>query len=191
MTEIVALRDIGKPRYFAEERRGQPVFQRRQILGVAVILVVGVKLGCINHAMLTAQAVRQAGLPLAGWNIGKPRYFAEERRGQPVFQRRQILGVALARRLHVTRSATISASIWISGRWIRRHPLRQQRFIQRHNIAEERRGQPVFQRRQILGVALARRLHVIGDPPRERQPCLAYRLGGKHRVIATPSIWRR
>lgn len=32
-----------------------------------VILVVGVKLGCINHAMLTAQAVRQAGLTLAGW----------------------------------------------------------------------------------------------------------------------------
>ncbi|WLI78385.1 dethiobiotin synthase [Kosakonia sp. H02] len=32
-----------------------------------VILVVGVKLGCINHAMLTAQAVRQAGLRLAGW----------------------------------------------------------------------------------------------------------------------------
>lgn len=32
-----------------------------------VILVVGVKLGCINHAMLTAQAVQQAGLPLAGW----------------------------------------------------------------------------------------------------------------------------
>lgn len=32
-----------------------------------VILVVGVKLGCINHAMLTALAVQQAGLPLAGW----------------------------------------------------------------------------------------------------------------------------
>lgn len=32
-----------------------------------VILVVGVKLGCINHAMLTAQAVRQAGVPLVGW----------------------------------------------------------------------------------------------------------------------------
>lgn len=32
-----------------------------------VILVVGVKLGCINHAVLTAQAVRQAGLRLAGW----------------------------------------------------------------------------------------------------------------------------
>lgn len=32
-----------------------------------VILVVGVKLGCINHAVLTAQAVQQAGLKLAGW----------------------------------------------------------------------------------------------------------------------------
>lgn len=32
-----------------------------------VILVVGVKLGCINHAVLTAQAIQQAGLTLAGW----------------------------------------------------------------------------------------------------------------------------
>ena len=32
-----------------------------------VILVVGVKLGCINHAVLTAQAVQQVGLRLAGW----------------------------------------------------------------------------------------------------------------------------
>lgn len=36
LPEIVALRDIGKPRYFAEERRGQSVFQRRQIFGVAL-----------------------------------------------------------------------------------------------------------------------------------------------------------
>lgn len=32
-----------------------------------VILVVGVKLGCINHALLTVQAIRHAGLRLAGW----------------------------------------------------------------------------------------------------------------------------
>lgn len=32
-----------------------------------VILVVGVKLGCINHAMLTAAAVQAAGLRLAAW----------------------------------------------------------------------------------------------------------------------------
>lgn len=32
-----------------------------------VILVVNLKLGCINHALLTQQAVLGAGLPLAGW----------------------------------------------------------------------------------------------------------------------------
>ncbi|WP_034943618.1 dethiobiotin synthase [Erwinia oleae] len=32
-----------------------------------VVLVVGVKLGCINHAMLTAQAIQASGLRLAGW----------------------------------------------------------------------------------------------------------------------------
>lgn len=35
--------------------------------GLPVILVVGMKLGCLNHALLTAAAVRQADLPLAGW----------------------------------------------------------------------------------------------------------------------------
>lgn len=37
-----------------------------------VIMVVGMKLGCINHALLTALAVRQAGLPLAGWIANHP-----------------------------------------------------------------------------------------------------------------------
>ncbi|AKF38191.1 dethiobiotin synthase [Yersinia enterocolitica] len=32
-----------------------------------VILVVGIKLGCINHALLTAQAILNDGLPLLGW----------------------------------------------------------------------------------------------------------------------------
>lgn len=36
-------------------------------LKLPVILVVGVKLGCINHALLTAQAIQSDGLELAGW----------------------------------------------------------------------------------------------------------------------------
>ncbi|WP_229708924.1 dethiobiotin synthase [Silvimonas iriomotensis] len=36
-------------------------------LGFPVILVVGMRLGCINHALLTAQAIRARGLVLAGW----------------------------------------------------------------------------------------------------------------------------
>ncbi|SHN03765.1 dethiobiotin synthetase [Pseudomonas asturiensis] len=36
-------------------------------LGLPVILVVGVRLGCINHALLTAEAIARDGLHLAGW----------------------------------------------------------------------------------------------------------------------------
>ena len=36
-------------------------------LGLPVILVVGLRLGCINHALLTAEAIAARGLKLAGW----------------------------------------------------------------------------------------------------------------------------
>ncbi|HJP38741.1 MAG: dethiobiotin synthase [Gammaproteobacteria bacterium] len=36
-------------------------------LGFPVIIVVGMQLGCLNHTLLTVQAVRAAGLPIAGW----------------------------------------------------------------------------------------------------------------------------
>ena len=36
-------------------------------LGLPVVLVVRMQLGCLSHALLTAQAVRAAGLALAGW----------------------------------------------------------------------------------------------------------------------------
>jgi len=44
------------------------------LLGLPVILVVGVRLGCINHALLSAEAIERDGLRLAGWvaNIVDP-----------------------------------------------------------------------------------------------------------------------
>jgi dethiobiotin synthetase len=36
-------------------------------LGLPVILVVGLRLGCISHALLTAEAIIRRGLVLAGW----------------------------------------------------------------------------------------------------------------------------
>ncbi|MBT8423185.1 MAG: dethiobiotin synthase [Gammaproteobacteria bacterium] len=36
-------------------------------IGAPVILVVGMRLGCINHSLLTVAAVAAAGLKLAGW----------------------------------------------------------------------------------------------------------------------------
>ncbi len=38
-----------------------------QQFGLPVLLVVGLRLGCINHALLTAEAIRARGLVLAGW----------------------------------------------------------------------------------------------------------------------------
>jgi dethiobiotin synthetase len=41
-------------------------------LQVGVILVVGMRLGCINHALLTAEAIRRDGLHLAAWVANLP-----------------------------------------------------------------------------------------------------------------------
>jgi dethiobiotin synthetase len=38
-----------------------------QALGLPIVLVVGLRLGCLNHALLTAEAIRARGLLLAGW----------------------------------------------------------------------------------------------------------------------------
>ena len=36
-------------------------------LALPVVLVVGMRLGCLNHALLTAEAIRGDGLTMAGW----------------------------------------------------------------------------------------------------------------------------
>jgi dethiobiotin synthetase len=36
-------------------------------LKLPLLLVVGLRLGCLNHALLTAEAIRSRGLTLAGW----------------------------------------------------------------------------------------------------------------------------
>ena len=36
-------------------------------MGLPLVLVVGMRLGCLNHALLTAEAIRARGLTLAGW----------------------------------------------------------------------------------------------------------------------------
>lgn len=52
-----------------------------RILDLPVILVVGIKLGCINHATLSAEAIRADGLILKGWvsnQLDKDYLFPEE-----------------------------------------------------------------------------------------------------------------
>lgn len=50
-------------------------------LGLPIILVVGMRLGCINHALLTAEAIVRDGCQLAGWvanDLGQPMPMLEE-----------------------------------------------------------------------------------------------------------------
>lgn len=47
--------------------RRQSVADLAQRLNLPVVLVVGLRLGCLNHALLTADAIRSRGLELAGW----------------------------------------------------------------------------------------------------------------------------
>jgi len=42
-------------------------------LQIPVLMVVPLRLGCINHALLTAQAILGDGLALAGWIANRPR----------------------------------------------------------------------------------------------------------------------
>jgi dethiobiotin synthetase len=38
-----------------------------RLLGLPVVLVVGMRLGCLNHALLTVEALARRGLTLSGW----------------------------------------------------------------------------------------------------------------------------
>jgi dethiobiotin synthetase len=50
------------------------------LLRMDVILVVGLRLGCLNHALLTAEAIAARGLAFAGWvgNAIDPRFARRE-----------------------------------------------------------------------------------------------------------------
>ena len=45
----------------------QTVADLVQAMELPVVLVVGMRLGCINHALLTAENIKQRGVPLLGW----------------------------------------------------------------------------------------------------------------------------
>ena len=51
-----------------------------QALKLPVILVVGMRLGCINHARLTDRSIRDSGVPYAGWvaNFIDPEFAARD-----------------------------------------------------------------------------------------------------------------
>lgn len=58
-----------------------------KILGGEIILVVAIRLGCINHALLTANAIEQDGLTIAGWVAN----FCETEEGESYARQQHII----------------------------------------------------------------------------------------------------
>lgn len=65
MAEIVLVEGAGG--WYAPLSDYEDISDLAKSLALPVILVVAIKLGCINHAKLTWRAIQLSGIPCAGW----------------------------------------------------------------------------------------------------------------------------
>jgi dethiobiotin synthetase len=65
LADIVVVEGVGGFRVPLDERSDTADLAR--LLDLPVVLVVGMRLGCLSHALLTVEAIAARGLPLAGW----------------------------------------------------------------------------------------------------------------------------
>lgn len=65
LADIVLVEGVGG--WYAPINYHQDVSDLAAALGLPIVLIVAIKLGCINHAKLTYQAIQQSGLCCAGW----------------------------------------------------------------------------------------------------------------------------
>lgn len=74
----VIVEGVGGWRVFLNEQ--QSLRDLARALKAEVVLVVGLRLGCINHALLSAEAIARDGLHLAGWlaNPADPEFAAAD-----------------------------------------------------------------------------------------------------------------
>lgn len=63
--EIVVVEGAGG--WYAPLNDREDISDLARALALPIILVVAIRLGCINHAKLTYQAIQYSGLPCAGW----------------------------------------------------------------------------------------------------------------------------
>lgn len=96
MADVVVVEGAGGLLVPIDDVRGMDSIPQR--LDLPVILVVGMRLGCINHALLSAEALRARGLRLAAWvaNEIDPAMEAKEENFETLAQR---LGVPCLARL--------------------------------------------------------------------------------------------
>jgi dethiobiotin synthetase len=63
--DVVVVEGAGGWRVPLNER--EDMADLAQVLGLPTVLVVGLRLGCLNHALLTAESIAGRKLPWAGW----------------------------------------------------------------------------------------------------------------------------
>jgi dethiobiotin synthetase len=65
LADVVIVEGAGG--FFVPFNKTQTLADLAVLLNIPMILVVGMRLGCINHALLTVEAIQARGLKLAGW----------------------------------------------------------------------------------------------------------------------------
>jgi len=86
-------------------------------LNLPVILVVGMRLGCISHALLTVEAIVARGLVLAGWvaNTADPKMGFEQQNIEALTQRIPAPLLGRVPRLHTPTAAAAAEFIDLAG----------------------------------------------------------------------------
>lgn len=86
-TDLLLVEGVGGLYAPLSDTLAQPELIRQ--LDIPVILVIGLRLGCLNHALLTAAAIEQEGLQFAGWigNQIDPAFQASEENIQTLNER--------------------------------------------------------------------------------------------------------
>ena len=65
IAEVVIVEGAGG--FFVPINAAETLADLASTLNIPIILVVGMRLGCINHTLLTVEAINARGLTLAGW----------------------------------------------------------------------------------------------------------------------------
>lgn len=121
-TEILQLSDIivveGAGGWLVPLTPGVTMADLAGRLGLPVVLVVGLRLGCLNHALLTAESIAAHGQRLAGWigNHIDPQFAAPD---QNLATLRAALGAPLAVIPHAAPAGEAVAQLLASrARWL-------------------------------------------------------------------------
>lgn len=112
--DVVVVEGVGGFRVPLNDR--QDTADLAVALGLPVILVVGMRLGCLSHALLTAEAIVRTGLPLAGWIAN------EVVPGMEAFEENI---AALEMRIPATHIATVRFLPELDGEWANKMDIRE------------------------------------------------------------------